>query len=137
MKNIFLAGDLPYSAVVVLCLLAFFAGRMGMESKVVSPKVAVAEKEAVILEALLNRPKMSPKETERLIMRPILGVLTQYQARGYMVVNVVKDERGLMAIDALPGQPVDITQEMRQAVAAQAAAAPVATPATHTADGKP
>lgn len=113
MKKYILAGNLPYLAVVILCSGAFFAGKASVEK---IGKFAVAEKGAIVLQAILDRSSESPETFARDVAQPMVEVLTRYADNGYMVIDASKDDAGNYAIVALPKNVIDITQELRSAI---------------------
>ena len=113
MKHILLAGNVPYLAVMILIGGAFF---LGLHIKEEPPRIAVAEKGAVILEAVLDRPNLSPEQLEEEVKKPIVNVLNHYAVQGFVVIDVSKDENGNMQVAALPRAAVDITPLLRSAI---------------------
>ena len=119
MKTALLGGNVPYLAVLILGAGAFFAGRATVHPH---DKIAVAEKGAVVMEAVLQHPNATPQEIHEGIARlgqvraPIVRVLEHYANDGYAVIDVSKDEQGYMAVAAVPASTVDITAELRAAV---------------------
>jgi hypothetical protein len=135
--RVLLCGDVPYAAVLILAAGAFLAGE---HAAPIRDKVAVAEKGAIVLEALLARPNGTPQEIDAQLRQPILTVFRKYAARGYTVIDSSKDEAGNMAVVAIPPDAIDITAEVRHAVqAAEAHAATAPKPAAESAslDGLP
>jgi hypothetical protein len=88
------ANRLPYSVVILLCVIAYLVGH---QTAAPAKNIAVAEKGAVVLE-------------------PILAILRRYQERGYMVIDTSRNEQGDMTVAALPTNTLDITNELRAAV---------------------
>lgn len=113
MKHIFLAGNVPYLAVMILIGGAFF---LGLHIKSESPHIAIAEKGAVILEAVLDRPNLSPEQLDEEVKKPIVNILNHYAAKGFVVIDASKDEDGNMQVAALPRTTVDITPLLRSAI---------------------
>lgn len=113
MKQIFLAGNVPYFAVMILIGGAFF---LGLHLKEEPARIAIAEKGAVILEAVLDRPSLSPEQLDEEVKKPIVNVLNHYAAQGFVVIDVSKDENGNMQVAALPRAAVDITPLLRSAI---------------------
>ena len=133
------AGDVSYAVVAVLCLVAFLTGRMWVDSPnaevpnpggKAGPPIVLVEKSALVMQAVLERPQLSRAEIEQQIAQPIREVLQRYTARGYVVVDVARDEAGGFAVAALPEGAADITPEVREALnmanATQSAAWPPA-----------
>lgn len=114
MRNILLAGNVPYIAVLVLIGGAFFLGMNIKEEPI--PRIAVAEKGAVILEAVLDHPNRSPERLEEEVKKPIVNVLNRYAEQGFAVIDVSKDESGNMQVAALPKDTLDITPLLRVAI---------------------
>jgi ABC-type Na+ efflux pump permease subunit len=127
LKRWILAGEVPILAVLIVSVAVFYGGRSTVQPR---DKVAVVEKGAIVLEAVLSRPGASPEEIDAQVKQPILGVLQKYLAKGYTVIDVSKDDAGNMAVAAVPGDALDITGEMRQAVHLEAV--PAALPATNS-----
>jgi hypothetical protein len=110
MKQFVLAGRVPYLATLVLAATGFILGR----ATVPQPRIhfAVAEKGAVVLEALFGQQE--PDEAQ--VTKVLQHVLDRYADAGYAVIDVSKDEQGGMAVAALPPDAIDITQELRRAL---------------------
>lgn len=111
------AGSLPYSALVVLLGLAFYIGK---ESAPATPKVAVAERGRVILEAVMDRQDMPKEKIIQEVLDPVKAVLLSYMKQGFVVLDSAKDENGNYSVAALPDNVIDITQELQSAVARKA-----------------
>ena len=119
------AGDVSYAVVAVLCLVAFLTGRMWVDSPnaevpnpggKAGPPIVLVEKSALVMQAVLERPQLSRAEIEQQIAQPIREVLQRYTARGYVVVDVAREEAGGFAVAALPDGAADITPEVREAL---------------------
>lgn len=113
MKDTILAGELPYIAALVFMAAGFYAG---IEYKADAPKVVIAERGAVILEAVLDRHDAAPELLEKEISQPVLAVLKKYADLGYVVIDSSKDEAGHYMVAALPPDAKDITVELREAI---------------------
>ncbi|KWK68769.1 hypothetical protein [Burkholderia ubonensis] len=117
MKGILTGGKVPYS---VLCLLSFavysIGYRAGHETAKPAPRIAIAEKGAVVLEAALSHPTATPAQLKALITDPISTVLRRYDAQGFVVVDTSRNDQGDMTVTALPAETLDITNELRAAV---------------------
>lgn len=111
------AGALPYSALIVLLALAFYVGR---ESAPATPKVVVAERGRVILEAVMDRQDMPKEKITHEVLEPVKAVLAKYMKQGFVVLDSAKDENGNYSVAALPENVIDITQELQTAVARKA-----------------
>lgn len=121
MKKILLAGSFPFVAVAVLCA-AFFA--LGQRYTTTPTRIAVAEKGAIILETLLDHQELPRDELDALLTTPIKTVLKKYQDMGYLVIDISKNEQGAMAVTTLPSDVIDITEDLRTAVAKASPATP-------------
>ena len=115
MKINLLAGNLPYLVLVPLCASAFLVG-MAMRKDIPLPKIAVAEKGAVVLEAVLSRPGMSRQQIQLEVQQPIIDLLKKYEQQGYFVIDATKDDQGYMSVAAVPSSSIDITNELRRLV---------------------
>jgi hypothetical protein len=113
MKGIVTAGSVPYSVVVMLGLALYL---MGHQSAKQPPRIAVAEKGAVILEAALANPTATGEKMKQMVTVPIRDVMRRYEQAGYVVINTSRNDEGDMTVDALPADTVDITGELRAAV---------------------
>jgi hypothetical protein len=113
MKGLMTAGRVPYSVVAMMGLALYM---MGHEMAKPAPRIAIAEKSAVILEAALNNPTASPEQMKQIVAQPILSVMQRYQKAGYVIINASRDDQGDMTVDAIPADAVDITNELRTAV---------------------
>lgn len=113
LKSILLAGDLPYVAALVFMAAGFYAG---FEYKADAPKVVIAERGAVILEAVLDRQDAEPEVLEKEISQPVVAVLKKYADQGYVVIDSSKDEAGHYMVAALPAEAKDITAELREVI---------------------
>ncbi len=111
--KILAAGSLPYSALIILLALAFYAGR---ESAPASPKVLIAERSRVILEAVMDRQDLPREKVILEVLDPLKAVLAKYQAQGYVVLDTARDENGNFSVAALPDGARDITPELQKAV---------------------
>ncbi len=111
------AGALPYSALIVLLGLAFYVGR---ESAPATPKIVVAERGRVILEAVMDRQDMPKEKITQEVLEPIKAVLANYMKQGFVVLDSAKDENGNYSVAALPDNVIDITQELQIAVSRKA-----------------
>jgi len=113
MKGLLTAGNVPYSVVAMMGLALYL---MGHQTAKPAPRVAIAEKSAVILEAALNSPTASQQQMRTLVAEPIRNVLRRYEQAGYVVINTSRNDQGDMTVDALPADTIDITNELRTAV---------------------
>lgn len=113
MKGFMTAGSVPYSVVLMLSLAVYL---MGHQTAKPAPRIAVAEKSAVILEAALNDPSASQEKLKQQVAVPIRAVIGRYEKAGFVVVNTSRNDQGDITLDALPADTIDITNELRAAV---------------------
>lgn len=117
MKKLIFAGNVPYLAAAMLAASAFYLGHETTNLKGRSaPKVAFAEKGAVILDVVLRRQDISPAALDEQIKKPIVAVIKRYVDQGYVVIDSSRDESGNMAVAGIPPGAIDITPEIRAAV---------------------
>ena len=112
-KKLILAGELPYIAVLAFAITGFYAGQ---QFKNDAPKVAIAERSAVILEAVLERHGDTQETLQNEITQPVLNVLKRYADLGYVVIDTSRDDAGNYSVAALPADAINITDVLRQAV---------------------
>ncbi len=134
MKKIIFAGNVPYLAAVMLAASAFY---VGLETSNLidkpAPKIAFAEKGAVIMSTVLARQDISPDVLIEQVKKPILAVIKLYVDQGYVVIDSSRDENGNMSVNGIPAGAIDITPEIKAAVNNQSAgktAAPAPTKAS-------
>ncbi|WP_454875139.1 hypothetical protein [Paraburkholderia xenovorans] len=113
MKGLMTAGSVPYSVVMMLSLAVYL---MGHQTAKPAPRVAVAEKSAVILEAALSDPSASQEKLKQQVALPIRAVIQRYEKAGFVVVNTSRNDQGDITLDAIPADTIDITNELRTAV---------------------
>ncbi len=117
MKKFIVAGNVPYLAAAVLAATAFYLGHE--TSKLTAryaPRVAFAEKGAVILNAALGRQNISSAVLDEQIKKPILAVIQRYVDQGYVVIDSSRDENGNMVVSGIPPGAIDITPELTAAL---------------------
>jgi len=111
---------LPLAA-VLFCLASVLGGVMidhfFLQTPPPAPRVALVEQGAIVLDALLNRPELDPPTARRVVGGTVESVVAKYQRAGYLVVNVNPAQDGEMVVAAVPKSAIDITDEMRTAVA--------------------
>ncbi|MFC5510401.1 hypothetical protein ACFPOU_04565 [Massilia jejuensis] len=106
----------PALAIAFLCAACFYAG--GKFSSVTpNGKYLVADKNAVILAAVLERDSTDAQTLNAEVAQPILQVMKQYTDQGYVIVDGARDAHGNLTIAALPAGTRDITKELAAAVA--------------------
>ena len=81
------------------------------------PKIAFAEQGAVVLESLLGRPDLDAAAARRLVGQSLSDVIGQYHKAGYLVLDVTHSADGQILVEAVPKSAIDITPQMRTAVA--------------------
>jgi len=103
-------------AIASLCAVSFHAGaRLGAPTP--DGKYLVADKNAVILSAVMERDSTDAEALKAEIIQPIVRVMRQYTNQGYVIIDGGMDEHGNFAIAALPPGTRDITKELAAAVA--------------------
>lgn len=102
-------------ATASLCGVCFYAGGK-LNSVTPNGKYLVADKNAVILAAVMERDSTDAGTLKTEITRPILQVMRQYTDQGYVIIDGGRDEHGNLTIAALPADTRDITKELAAAV---------------------
>ena len=126
------AGNVPFLAVAIVCAGAFAAGRATVKPH---DRIAITEQGAIVLEAVLARGNVDAAQIDREIRAPLTAVLEKYASDGYAVIDVSRNEQGLMGVSAVPRDAIDISDEMRRAVKLPPASAQAASaPATHASE---
>jgi hypothetical protein len=102
-------------ATASLCAVCFYAG--GKLNRVTpNGKYLVADKNAVILAAVMERDSTNTELLKAEVTQPILEVMRRYTEEGYVVIDGGRDEHGNVTIAALPADTRDITSELAAAV---------------------
>lgn len=111
----------PIVGMTLLCLASALLGvaldHRFLQPVAPEPKIAFAQQGAVVLETLLGRPDLDADAARRLVGRSLSGVIEKYQQAGYLVMDVTYGADGQILVDAVPRSAVDITPQMRSAVA--------------------
>jgi len=93
----------------------FYAGgKLG--SVTPNGKYLVADKNAVIVAAVMERDSTDAAKLKAEITQPILQVMRRYTDQGYVIIEGGRDERGNLSIAALPPDTRDITKELAAAI---------------------
>jgi hypothetical protein len=114
LNKIILSGNVPYVGIAITfaCGLA-----IGYDQAKTEPvRFAIAERGAVILDAVLDRPTASKEAIEKEVTAPIIAVLQEYKDKGYVVLDAVQNESGGYEVSALPDNTINITGLLRKAV---------------------
>ena len=118
------AGNIPYMAVVILCALSVYCGieyqKYIQSHQKVIPKIAIAEKTAIILQAAISRQDLSDESLTRDIKQPILSVIKRYTDKGYLVIDSSQNDDGTYTVTGLPEGALNITNEMKNAIKPEA-----------------
>ena len=118
-------GSCSYFVMFLFCGFSLLCGIVLDSSRISSKitgtgeqleKAVVADRQGILLEYALSNPAMSETERQTTLVEPVLGVLRNYAAQGYVVIDALKDESGAYYVSALPNQTKDITGELRSAV---------------------
>ena len=102
-------------ATAALCAVCFYAGGK-LTGATPNGKYLVADKNAVILSAVMERDSTDAEALKAEITQPILKLMRQYTDQGYVIIDSGRDERGNFTIAALPADTRDITKELAAAV---------------------
>ena len=111
--ELFKYGEIPLFVLIAVSACAFYAGT---ELGAPRLRVAIAERPAVIMQAALSMNDASQETLDEQILEPVRRVLKVYADKGYLVVDVAKDDRGTHLITALPEGAVDITDQLAKAI---------------------
>ena len=111
-------------AVVILCALSVYSGieyqKYTQSHQKIIPKIAIAEKTAIILQAAISRQDLSDESLTRDIKQPILSVIKRYTDKGYLVIDSSQNDDGTYTVTGLPEGALNITNEMKNAIKAEA-----------------
>ena len=132
---------IPALAALILCMSSALIGvaidHRFFQPQTPAPRLALAEQGAVVLEALLNHPDLDPAMARLAVGQTMAGVVSRYQQRGFLVINANRGAEGQLLVESVPTSSIDITDEMRAAVAHAIAAnapanraAPIAAPSS-------
>jgi len=114
------AGNIPYLAVLILCTLSVYCGieyqKYVHSHQKVNPKIAIAEKTAIILQAAISRQDLSDESLTRDIKLPILAVIKRYTDKGYLVIDSSPNDDGTFTVTGIPDGAINITDEMKKAI---------------------
>jgi hypothetical protein len=99
-----------------LCAVCFYAGGK-LAGTAPNGKYLVADKNAVIVAAVMDRNSTDAKRLDAEVTQPVLAVMRRYTDQGYVVIDGGRDERGNLTVAALPPGTRDITSELAAAVA--------------------
>lgn len=115
-KTTTLATGVQLLAVGGLCAVCFYAGGR-LNCVPPNGKYLVADKNAVILAAVLERNSTDAAALKDEIAKPVMQVMRRYTDQGYVIIDGARDERGNHTIAALPADTRDITKELAAAIA--------------------
>ena len=118
LKKLILAGNVPFLAVIVLCTGAFLLGWQGLSPTPGQPQapIAIADKSGLILQTILEHPTTDKATLQRQILAPVTAVLQHWSSQGYVVIDASRDDSGRYVVLALPGNTIDITAQLQQAL---------------------
>lgn len=108
-------------ATAALCAVCFHAGAR-FNSVTPNGKYLLADKDAVILSAVMERGSTDPEALNAEVVRPIVKKMQYYTEQGYVIIDGGKDERGNYSVAAVPADTRDITQELEAVVAKEGSA---------------
>ena len=112
---------MPLFGIALLCLASAVLG-VAVDHRFLlpvppEPRIAFAEQGAVVLESLLARPDLDAGAARRLVGQSLSDVIEKYRQAGFLVIDVTHSADGLILVDAVPRTAIDITPQMRAAVA--------------------
>ena len=118
MTKFIFSGNVPYLACLILSTFGFYAGYEYAKTVVKPniPKIAMAERGALITEAVLTRQDISSNVLDEQVTKPINAVVNNYMNKGYLVIDSSKNEDGSYFVMGLPANAIDITSEIRTAI---------------------
>jgi hypothetical protein len=123
----------PLLGMALLCLASAVLGvavdHRFLQPAPPEPKIAFAEQGSVVLESLLARPDLDEVAARRLVGQSLSGVIEKYHRAGYLVLDVTHSSDGQILVEAVPRSAIDITPQMRAAVAQAISRAASAAPA--------
>lgn len=112
---------MPLLGMALLCLASALLGvavdHHFLQIAPPEPKIAFAEQGAVVLDSLLGRPDLDAASARRLVGQSLSGVIEKYHQAGYLVLDVTHSADGQILVEAVPRFAIDITPQMRAAVA--------------------
>ena len=112
---------MPLLGMALLCLASALLGvavdHHFLQIAPPEPKIAFAEQGSVVLESLLGRPDLDAASARRLVGQSLSDVIGQYHRAGYLVLDVTHSADGQILVEAVPKSAIDITPQMRTAVA--------------------
>jgi hypothetical protein len=111
-------GLVPMLLVAGLCAGSFYAGGV-FNSVTPNGKYLLADKNAVIVNAVLTRDSTDAETLRTDVAQPILNVLRRYTDLGYVVIESSRDEQGNHLVAAIPAGTRDITHELELAITKQ------------------
>ena len=112
-KNI-LNASLPLWAVTIITLCVGALVHVLFQPPEEGPKFATVAKMGIIFEAASRQPNLSEEQIQSAIVKPTLGLLKQYEEKGYIVIDTTRDECGNFTIAAIPEQAVNLNEQLRQ-----------------------
>lgn len=116
MKGFLTGGKIPYSVACLLSFAVYTIGyQAGHQTAKPAPRVAIAEKGAVVLEAALSHPTATPTQMKAVIADPINSVIQRYLTQGFVIIDTSRNDQGEMTVTALPADTLDITNDLRAA----------------------
>lgn len=112
---------MPLLGMALLCLASALLGvavdHRFLQLTPPEPKIAFAEQGAVVLESLLGRPDLDAAAARRIVGQSLSDVIEKFHQAGYLVLDVTHSADGQILVEAVPRSAIDITPQMRAAVA--------------------
>lgn len=107
--------EIPLLAVVFIVGVAVYAGNALFTTEPNGKFVTLA-KEAILFQAVYDRPEASQEQINSEVVAPIMATLAKYQTEGYAVIDTTTDADGNMAVVAIPKGSIDVTEEVKKLV---------------------
>jgi len=107
--------EIPLLAVVFIVGVAVYAGSTLFTTEPNGKFVTLA-KEAILFQAVYDRPEASQEQINSEVVAPIMAALAKYQTEGFAVIDTTTDADGNMAVVAIPKGSIDVTEEVKKLV---------------------
>lgn len=110
-----IAYEIPLLAVLFIAGVAVYAGSALFATEPNGKFITLA-KEAILFQAVYDRPEASQDQINSEVVAPIMATLAKYRADGYAVIDTTTDADGNMAVVAIPKGSIDVTEEVQKLV---------------------
>ncbi len=115
MSKFLFNGNWPHLGVLCIAIACLLAGAM-FAQKFQKTEILTADRGALILKVVMEHPELSAEEQREKIVKLIQKVLNKYVGFGNVVLDVSRDDSGLMMVAGIPHSARDITDEMRDEI---------------------